>query len=418
MSGVIQIVLSTSRSLSDQNSNFMIRGINELEVSGKIVFVRCDLNVPIDAGQITDDGRIRASVPTLKNLLDRDARVVVLSHLGRPIGKPEAKYSLAPAAIRLGELLGIPVPLADDVAGQSAHTIVANLGDGQIAMLENVRFDERETGEASARRELAKAWAGLGDLFVSDGFGVVHREQASVTDLARELPHAAGLLVKAEADVFAKVLSNPERPYVVVLGGSKASDKLKVIDNLITKVDRLLIGGGMCFTFLAARGYSVGSSLLETDQIDNVKEILSRAEALNVEIVLPTDIIVADSFAASANTQCVPADSIPDGWMGLDIGPDTITNFEKSLADAKTIMWNGPMGVFEMPAFAAGTRAVAVAMTNRSGMTVVGGGDSVAAVRLLGIDETAFFHISTGGGASLEYLEGKELPGLSVLEDN
>lgn len=418
MSGVIQIALSTSRSLSDQNSNFMIRGINELEVSGKVVFVRCDLNVPIEAGQITDDGRIRASVPTLRSLLDRGARVVVLSHLGRPKGKPETKYSLAPAAIRLGELLGIPVPLADDVAGQSAQTIVANLGDGQIAMLENVRFDERETGEASARRELAKAWAGLGDLFVSDGFGVVHREQASVTDLARELPHAAGLLVKAEADVFAKVLSNPERPYVVVLGGSKVSDKLKVIDNLITKVDRLLIGGGMCFTFLAARGYSVGSSLLETDQIDNVKEILSRAETLSVEIVLPTDIIVADAFAADAKTQCVPAEGIPNDWMGLDIGPDSITNFEKSLADAKTIMWNGPMGVFEMPAFAAGTRAVAVAMTNNSGMTVVGGGDSAAAVRLLGIDETAFFHISTGGGASLEYLEGKELPGLSVLEDN
>ena len=396
----------------------MIRGIDDLEVSGRVVFVRCDLNVPIEDGQITDDGRIRASLPTLKNLLDRGAKVVVLAHLGRPKGKPEPKYSLAPAAARLSDLLGMPVSLSEDVAGQSAQATVASLSDGQIAMLENVRFDERETGEASARKELAKAWAMLGDLYVSDGFGVVHREQASVTDLAKELPHAAGLLVKAEADIFAKVLSNPERPYAVVLGGSKVSDKLKVIDNLISNVDRLLIGGGMCFTFLAAKGFSVGSSLLETDQIDNVKEILSRAQELNVEIVLPTDIVVADTFAADANTQVVSAESIPDGWMGLDIGPDSIALFERSLADAKTIMWNGPMGVFEMTAFAAGTKAVAVAMTKNSGMTVVGGGDSAAAVRLLGIDESGFSHISTGGGASLEYLEGKELPGLSVLEDN
>ena len=395
----------------------MIRGINDLEVSGKVVFVRCDLNVPLENDKITDDGRIRASVPTLKNLLERDARVVVLAHLGRPKDKPEAKYSLSPVATRLSELLGTSVPLADDVAGPSAQAVVAALNDGQIAMLENVRFDERETGEAAARQELAKAWAKLGDLYVSDGFGVVHREQASVTDLANELPHAAGLLVKAEADVFAKVLSNPERPYAVVLGGSKVSDKLKVINNLLSNVDRLLIGGGMCFTFLAAQGYSVGSSLLETDQIANVREILDRAKQLNVEIVLPTDIVVADAFAADANTQVVSIDSIPDGWMGLDIGPETIANFEKFLADAKTIMWNGPMGVFEMTAFAAGTKAVAVAMTKNSGMTVVGGGDSAAAVRLLGIDETAFSHISTGGGASLEYLEGKELPGLSVLED-
>jgi phosphoglycerate kinase len=396
----------------------MIRGIDDLEVSGSVVFVRCDLNVPIEDGQITDDGRIRASLPTLKNLLERGAKVVVLAHLGRPKGKPESKYSLAPAAARLSELLAKPVSLAEDVAGQSAQATVASLSDGQIAMLENVRFDERETGETSARKELAKAWATLGDLYVSDGFGVVHREQASVTDLAKELPHAAGLLVKAEADIFAKVLSDPERPYAVVLGGSKVSDKLKVIDNLISNVDRLLIGGGMCFTFLAAKGFSVGSSLLETDQIDNVREILSRAQKLNVEIVLPTDIVVADAFTADANTQVVSAENIPDGWMGLDIGPDSIALFERSLADAKTIMWNGPMGVFEMSAFAAGTKAVAVAMTKNSGMTVVGGGDSAAAVRLLGIDESGFSHISTGGGASLEYLEGKELPGLSVLEDN
>jgi phosphoglycerate kinase len=396
----------------------MIRGINDLDVCGKTVFVRCDLNVPLESGRITDDGRIRASLPTLKNLADRGARVVVLAHLGRPKGKPDPQYSLAPAALRLGELLGAQVPLATDVCGDSAAKTVGGLANGQIAMLENVRFDERETGDSAARIDLAKAWAKLGDLYVSDGFGVVHREQASVTDLANELPHAAGLLVKAEADVFAKVLSNPERPYVVVLGGSKVSDKLKVIDNLISNVDRLLIGGGMCFTFLAAKGLSVGSSLLEADQIENVKEILKRAEKLNVEIVLPVDILVADAFAADSNIQVVSVENIPDGWMGLDIGPDSIARFESSLADAKTIMWNGPMGVFEMSAFAAGTKAVAVAMTKNAGMTVVGGGDSAAAVRLLGIDESAFSHISTGGGASLEYLEGKELPGLSVLEDN
>lgn len=396
----------------------MIRGINDLEVSGKVVFVRCDLNVPLEDGQITDDGRIRASVATLADLCERGARVVVLAHLGRPDGKPEPKYSLSPAAIRLSELLGKQVALASDVCGASAESTVASLANGQVAMLENVRFDARETGEANERIELAKAWAALGDLYVSDGFGVVHRKQASVTDLAQELPHAAGLLVKAEADIFAKVLRNPVRPYVVVLGGSKVSDKLKVIDNLISNVDRLLIGGGMCFTFLAAMGHSVGSSLVETDQIENVKAILKRAQDSDVEIVLPIDIVVADAFAPDANIKCVSADTIPDGWMGLDIGPKTIELFKANLVDAQTIIWNGPMGVFEMPAFASGTKAIAIAMTHNSGMTVVGGGDSAAAVRLLGIDETAFTHISTGGGASLEFLEGKELPGLSVLEDN
>jgi len=396
----------------------MIRGINDLEVSGKVVFVRCDLNVPLDDGKITDDGRIRASVATLLNLSERGARVVVLAHLGRPKGKPESKYSLAPVATRLGELLGREVNLANDVCGESAQTTISKLSNGQIAMLENVRFDQRETGDERSRKELAKAWAALGDVYVSDGFGVVHREQASVTDLAKELPHAAGLLVKAEADVFAKVLNGPERPYVVVLGGSKVSDKLKVIDNLIASVDRLLIGGGMCFTFLAAQGHQVGSSLLEIDQIANVTEILERAKKLSVEIVIPIDIIVADAFAADANSKCVLVQNIPDGWMGLDIGPETIQLFENSLADAKTIIWNGPMGVFEMSAFASGTKAVAVAMTKNSGLTIVGGGDSAAAIRLLGIEESEFSHISTGGGASLEFLEGKELPGLSVLEDN
>jgi len=395
----------------------MIRGISDLEVSGKVVFVRCDLNVPLEAGKITDDGRIRASLATISKLTERGARVVVLSHLGRPNGTPDPKFSLAPVAVRLGELLGFDVALATDVCDDSAKNTVANLVDGQVAMLENVRFDERETGDSVARAELAKIWASFGDLFVSDGFGVVHRKQASVTDLAEALPHAAGLLVKAEADVFAKVLGDPARPYVVVLGGSKVSDKLKVFENLISKVDRLLIGGGMCFTFLAAKGYSVGSSLLELEQIENVKEILVRAEQLNVEILLPVDFIVADTFAPDANRQCVTAQNIPDGWMGLDIGPETIALFEQSLADAQTIIWNGPMGVFEMPAFSAGTKAVAIAMTKNSGLTVVGGGDSAAAVRLLGVDEDAFSHISTGGGASLEFLEGKELPGLSVLED-
>ena len=395
----------------------MIRGINEIEVSGKVVLLRCDMNVPLDSGQITDDGRIRASLPTIRNLTDRGARVVILSHLGRPTSTYDEQLSLAPIAKRLGVLLETKVSLASDVCGDDAAKVVKNLLDGQVAMLENVRFDNRETGEASARVELAKCWAKLGDIFVIDGFGVVHREQASVTDLANELPNAAGLLVKAEADVFKKMLSNPERPYVVVLGGSKVSDKLKVIDNLLSKVDRLLIGGGMCFTFLAAQGYSVGASLLQSEQVDNVKAILSRAEELAVEIVLPIDFIVAESLAVDAIIQCVPARGIPSGWMGLDIGPESIALFESALADARTIMWNGPMGVFEMPVFASGTRAIAVAMTKSSAMTVVGGGDSAAAIRLLNIDEETFSHISTGGGASLEYLEGKELPGLAVLED-
>jgi phosphoglycerate kinase len=396
----------------------MIRSIDDLEVSGKVVFVRCDLNVPLEGGKITDDGRIRASLPTLENLINRGARVVVLAHLGRPGGKPSGEYSLAPAATRLSELLGIHVSFATDVCGESARASISALSDGQIAMLENVRFDERETGDSLARRELAGIWAKMGDCYVSDGFGVVHRDQASVSELASLLPHAAGLLVKAEADIFTKVLQDPARPYVVVLGGSKVSDKLKVINNLLTSVDRLLIGGGMCFTFLAAQGNSVGSSLLETDQIENVKDILALAIKENVEILLPIDIVIADAFSSEANTQVVPAGTIPEGWMGLDIGPATIKLFEQNLVDAKTVVWNGPMGVFEMAAFAAGTKAVAVAMTKNSGMTVVGGGDSAAAVRILGIDESAFTHISTGGGASLEFLEGKKLPGLSVLEDN
>ena len=400
-----------------------IRGIDQLDVAGKTVLVRSDLNVPLeyvgDAGTITDDGRIVASVPTIKALLDRGAKVVVLAHLGRPKGAPEAKYSLAPAAVRLGELLGQPVTLATDVSGESARTVVGSLTDGQIAMLENVRFDARETSKVEAERaELAGEWAALGDVYVSDGFGVVHRAQASVTDLAKALPHAAGLLVEAEARVFSKVLSNPDRPYVVILGGSKVSDKLGVVENLLKSVDRLLVGGGMAYTFLAAQGHTVGKSLLEQDMIETVKSLVADAQARGVEVVIPVDTVIADDFAPDANTRIVPSDSIPDDWQGLDIGPETRALFASKIADAKTVVWNGPMGVFEMAAFAGGTRAVAEAMTNIDAMTVIGGGDSAAAVRLLGIDEAGFSHISTGGGASLEFLEGKTLPGLAVLEDN
>lgn len=396
-----------------------IREIQDLEVSGKIVFVRVDFNVPLEQGQITDDGRIRASVPTIENLSSRGARVVLLAHLGRPDGIPDVKFSLAPTAKRLSEILGCQVPLAVDVCGPSAKSTIANLKDGEIAMLENVRFDARETSKSKSERiELAQIWADLGDLFVSDGFGVVHREQASVTELAEALPNAAGLLVHAEVTVFNKVLTDPDRPYVVVLGGSKVSDKLKVIENLIHSVDRLIVGGGMCFTFLAAQGKSVGSSLLETEQISNVKAIMETAATRGVEIVLPVDVVVADKFAADANTEIVSVDNIPDGWMGLDIGPISISSFESKISDAKTIVWNGPMGVFEMPAFESGTKSLAIAITKNSGMTVVGGGDSAAAIRLFGIPDSDFGYVSTGGGASLEFLEGKKLPGITVLEDN
>lgn len=396
-----------------------IRGIDDLTVTGKTVIVRSDLNVPLDGKSITDDGRIRASVPTIKALADRGAKVIVLAHLGRPKGEPEDKYSLAPAALRLGELLGKEVQLIPVVSGVAAQSAVAGANAGDVLMLENVRFDPRETSkDQAARAQLASEWAQLADLYVSDGFGVVHREQASVTDLAKALPHAAGYLVEAEAKVFSKVLGNPDRPYVVVLGGSKVSDKLGVIENLIKSVDRLIVGGGMCFTFLAANGHSVGASLLEADQIETVKDLIARAKQNGVEIFIPQDVVVADKFAADANYKVVPVTQIPDGWMGLDIGPETIKAFSDALSDAKTVVWNGPMGVFEMPAFAAGTKQIATAITKVNGTTVVGGGDSAAAVRLLGIEESGFTHISTGGGASLEYLEGKTLPGLAVLEDN
>ena len=398
----------------------MIRGIDQLDVAGKTVIVRSDLNAPLDdQGTITDDGRIVASIPTIKSLSERGAKVIILAHLGRPKGAPEAKYSLAPAAKRLGELLGQHVALCATTTGQPAVELAASLGNGDVAMLENVRFDARETSKDGAERaELAAEWAKLADFYVSDGFGVVHRKQASVTDLAEALPHAAGFLVEKEAKVFAKLLADPDRPYVVILGGSKVSDKLGVVENLLKSVDRLLVGGGMAYTFLAAQGYSVGNSLLEQEMIETVKDLVARAAANGVEIVVPVDVVIADAFAADANTQIVAADSIPDGWMGLDIGPQTRELFTSKLSDAKTVVWNGPMGVFEMAAFAEGTRAVAVAMTKIDATTVIGGGDSAAAVRVLGIDEDGFTHISTGGGASLEYLEGKTLPGLAVLEDN
>ncbi|MFC7879542.1 phosphoglycerate kinase [Isoptericola sp. NPDC057391] len=391
------------------------------ELRGKRVLVRSDFNVPLDGTTITDDGRIKAALPTLQRLTDAGARVVVTAHLGRPKGEPNPDYSLAPVAARLGELLGQEVALAGDVTGPSAQETVAALADGQVALLENVRFDARETSKVDAERaELAGELAALADAFVSDGFGVVHRKQASVYDVAKLLPSAAGDLVLKEVEALSRATTDPQRPYAVVLGGSKVSDKLGVIENLLTKADRLLIGGGMVFTFLAAQGHSVGSSLLEADQVDTVKGYLAQAAESGVEIVLPTDIVAADSFAADAPHRTVPADQILDGTMGLDIGPESGALFAERLADAKTVVWNGPMGVFEFDAFAAGTRAVAqgiVDATAAGAFSIVGGGDSAAAVRALGFDEAGFSHISTGGGASLELLEGKELPGLAVLAD-
>src|SRR3954464_9740395 len=389
------------------------------DVRGKRVLVRSDLNVPLEDGRITDDGRIRASVPTIKELADAGARVVVVAHLGRPKGAPDPQYSLRPVAARLGELLGADVAFAEDTVGESAQAVAAGLGDGQGAVLENVRFNEGETSkDDSVRGTFADQLAALADVFVSDGFGVVHRKQASVYDVAQRLPHAMGGLVAAEIDVLRRLTENPERPYVVVLGGSKVSDKLGVIDNLLGKADRLLIGGGMVFTFLAAQGHEVGKSLLEEDQLETCRNYLQRAEEAGVQILLPTDVVVAPAFAADAEPTVVAADQIPADQLGLDIGPDSAKAFANALADARTVFWNGPMGVFEFDAFAGGTRAVAEALTKIDGLSVVGGGDSAAAVRKLGFDESAFGHISTGGGASLEYLEGKNLPGIDVLDDS
>ncbi len=388
------------------------------DVRGKRVLVRSDLNVPLDGDRITDDGRIRASVPTITTLTDAGARVLVVAHLGRPKGAPDPAYSLRPVAARLGELLGAEVAFATDTVGESARETAEGLQDGQVAVLENVRFNAGETSKDEAERgEFADRLAALADLFVSDGFGVVHRKQASVYDVAQRLPHAMGGLVAREVDVLRRLTEDPARPYVVVLGGSKVSDKLGVIDNLLGKADTLLIGGGMVFTFLAAQGLEVGRSLLESDQLDVCREYLARAESSGVRILLPTDIVVAPEFAADATPTVVAADAIPADQIGLDIGPESGKAFAAALADARTVFWNGPMGVFEFPAFAGGTRAVAEALTHVDGLSVVGGGDSAAAVRTLGFDEAAFGHISTGGGASLEYLEGKALPGIDVLAD-
>ncbi len=388
------------------------------DLRGKRVLVRSDLNVPLDGTTITDDGRIRASVPTIRRLVDAGARVVVVAHLGRPKGAPEERYSLRPVAARLAELLGRPVTFATDTVGDAAHASVAALADGEVVLLENLRFNPGETSKDETERgAFADALAAMADVFVSDGFGVVHRKQASVYDIAVRLPHAMGGLVLAEVKVLRRLTDNPERPYVVVLGGSKVSDKLAVIDNLLGKADRLLIGGGMVFTFLAAQGLEVGKSLLEADQIDAVKGYLTRARDTGVEVVLPVDVVVAASFSADADHAVVRSDAIPADRLGLDIGPQSSALFATRLADARTVFWNGPMGVFEMEPYSHGTRAVAQALTHVDGLTVVGGGDSAAAVRTLGFDETAFGHISTGGGASLEFLEGKTLPGIAVLED-
>jgi phosphoglycerate kinase len=402
-----------------------MQSIDDIEVSGRRVLVRSDLNVPLDksgSGEITDDGRIRASLPVIKKLADRGARVIVMAHLGRPKGEDFAERaaggpSLRVVADRLSELLGKPVAFATDLVGQSATATVAGLADGDVALLENVRFEPAETSkDESERLGLAQDLAKLGDVYVGDGFGVVHRKQASVYDLPRLLPHAAGDLVTAEVAVLKRLTENPAHPYVVVLGGSKVSDKLGVIGNLLGLADRVLIGGGMVYTFLAALGHEVGTSLLEADHIESCKEVLARAAERGVELVLPTDIVVAAQFAPDSPPTVVAADAIPAGHMGLDIGPASRDLFASKLADAKTVFWNGPMGVFEFPAFAAGTRAVAEALTKLDGLTVVGGGDSAAAVRSFGLDESSFGHISTGGGASLEYLEGKTLPGLTALE--
>ena len=401
----------------------MVKGIESLgDVRGKRVLVRSDLNVPLDASEdgqrrITDDGRIRASVPTIEALADAGARVVVMAHLGRPKGEPDPAYSLAPVAARLGELLGTTVTFATDTVGESAQAAVAGLEDGQVALLENVRFNAGETSKDDAERgAFADQLASLGDAFVSDGFGVVHRKQASVYDVAQRLPHAMGSLVATEIDVLQRLTESPERPYVVVLGGSKVSDKLAVIDNLLEKADRLLVGGGMVFTFLKAQGHEVGTSLLEADQVETCRSYLKRAADSGVEIVLPTDIVVAPAFSAEAPPTVVPAAEMPADQMGLDIGPSSGQAFAEAIRGARTVFWNGPMGVFEFEAFADGTRAVAQALTEVDGLSVVGGGDSAAAVRQLGFAEDAFGHISTGGGASLEYLEGKTLPGIDVLD--
>ncbi len=402
----------------------MLRSLdNAGNLAGKRVILRCDLNVPLKDGVITDDGRIRASVPTIKRLIAAGARIAICSHLGRPEGAPDAKYSLAPVTARLEELLGQPVVFAEDTVGAQAVAAMQVLEDGGVCLLENLRFNAGEASkDAAERNAFAHELAELGDLLVSDGFGVVHRKQASVYELAELLPSYAGDLIATELEVLKQLTESPKRPYTVVLGGSKVSDKLGVLGHLLPKVDRLVIGGGMVFTVLAALGHKVGKSLLEADQIDTVKTFLSQAKGLGVEVVLPTDIVVAASFSPDAQFETVSADAIETSsfganGLGLDIGPESAKAFASAVSSSATVFWNGPMGVFEFANFAHGTKAVAQALTEVQGLAVVGGGDSAAAVRALGFDESAFGHISTGGGASLEYLEGKVLPGLEVLND-
>jgi phosphoglycerate kinase len=398
-----------------------MKGIDTLDVTGKVVLLRADLNVPLDGTTITDDGRIRASLPTIRKLTERGARVLITAHLGRPKGDSYADRaaggpSLAPVAARLAELLGRPVPLAADVAGESARSIAAALRDGDVALLENIRFEPAETSKDQAvRAELAGKLAALADVYVGDGFGALHRKHASVYDLPALLPHAAGELVLAEVAVLERLTQDPARPYVVVLGGAKPSDKLAVIGNLLGKADRILIGGGMSYTFLKALGYEVGHSLLEPDRLDDVRKVMADAQVRGVELVLPVDLVGATGFAADAAHEVYPVTAFPADREGMDMGPATRQLYAEKLADAATVFWNGPVGVFEFPAFAHGTRAVAEVISKLSGFTVIGGGDSAAAIRRLGLPEDAFSHISTGGGASLEYLEGATLPGLAAL---
>ncbi len=385
-------------------------------VSGRRVLVRADLNVPLDkqSGAISDDGRIRAVLPTLTALRDAGAAIVVCSHLGRPKGSPDPQFSLAPVARRLGELLGSPVTFAEDTVGESAQAAVSTVAGGEVVLLENLRFNPGETSkDAGERGAFADQLAAFGEAYVDDAFGAVHRKHASVYDVPARLPHFAGRLVLREVEVLSRLTGDPERPYVVVLGGSKVSDKLAVIEALLPKVDRLLIGGGMCFTFLKAQGHQVGTSLLQEEMLDTCRELLERAQG---KILLPLDVVAAAAFAPDATHDTVSAEAIPHDRVGLDVGPRTVAAFAAEIEQARTVFWNGPMGVFEMPAFAAGTRGVAEAIAGIKGFTVVGGGDSAAAVRALGLDDSAFDHISTGGGASLEYLEGKPLPGVEALE--
>jgi len=401
----------------------MLRTLNGQSFAGKKVILRCDLNVPLKDGKITDDGRIRASLATIKHLVDQGAGVLICSHLGRPEGAPDAQYSLAPVAERLEELLGQPVLFSSDTVGPKAKAAANMLGEGGVVLLENLRFNPGEASKDEAERKaFADQLAELGDVLVSDGFGVVHRKQASVFELAGILPSFAGLLISNELEVLQRLTESPERPYTVVLGGSKVSDKLGVIGHLLPKVDKIVIGGGMVFTVLAALGHKVGKSLLEADQIETVRGFLNQAADLGVEVLIPTDIVVAEGFSPDAEFEIVPADQIENtrfgaAGIGLDIGPESAARFADAVASSKTVFWNGPMGVFEFPNFAHGTKAIAAALTKVEGLAVVGGGDSAAAVRALGFADSEFGHISTGGGASLEYLEGKKLPGLEVLND-